>query len=565
MLELARALWLPSLETRATETLEDAREPVAVRVAAARYASVQSASKHLITFLDDESVSIVIASIRQLASLRAGKATPKLLELIDHDHPQVRRNAMNAVRRIRSTENAPLVVALLADDDAQVRARALRILGAWRATDTAPSIVPFLEDDDAGVRRWAVYALGCFGDRKHVPNMIVRLTDGDLGVRIQTARSLANMNATDALPDLIALIVDAGEDEVVRRTAIRSVERFGRHDIEEDLLPLIHDPNPAIREEVLSLFVSWGSTGAIPELTAQLNRKETNGDLQVDLLATLADLPDHGQDKAIFAFLTDGNRNKAVRIRAIERIGNLRLDGPMLRGMAGLIASKETFIADAASDAITAQLPWYIADKIVPYLAHPRKEVRRRAEIILREMNVTYALDELQPLLASEDRNVRGIAIDLLAKVETGMLEPYLKSKDVRVRSAVGAALCRRKERAGITALLEAGIAEDLGALNAVLRPVEWNRLLRQKFPKDQTGTRRQLLGALTPVMEDGALKGGDPIRIRKGTTYVSALNRLLRETNHSWILTSEGTIRILPAAEIPAAWKRQGFPLKKK
>ena len=83
-----------------------------------------------------------------------------------------------------------------------VRGRAARYLGELRAQRAVPALVALLEDERYDVRLAAARALGRIGDPSAVPALIAALDDPDRGVRMNVAPSLGQIGDPSAVPAL---------------------------------------------------------------------------------------------------------------------------------------------------------------------------------------------------------------------------------------------------------------------------------------------------------------------------------------------------------------------------
>ncbi len=212
-----------------------------------------------------------------LASLgpRGRDAIPALTEALDDKTAAVRRTAAMALAEMGPAARVaiPSLIALLHDDDESVRCRAIVSLGQMGsdARTAAPALIQLLADPDDLVRRYAASALGDIGPMAPtaIPALIEALAHDDMKNRAVTIVALTKMG-TRAVPRLIEALKH--DDARVRRHAARVLGKCSRGlEAVPALLPLLHDPDPLVRETVEeTLEILDPDDVAVPEAEALL-------------------------------------------------------------------------------------------------------------------------------------------------------------------------------------------------------------------------------------------------------------------------------------------------------
>lgn len=141
--------------------------------------------------------------------------------------------------------NLDELVSRLRDTDSAVRFRALSYVGAMKPypKEIAPHVIRLLKDPNHNVRANAAEALGNLrnalpdlGARfpESVPRLIALLSDRDPGDKHQSVRRSAayalghlGVPAKAAVPTLLKLAADKGEDASVRTEAVRALGGIG--------------------------------------------------------------------------------------------------------------------------------------------------------------------------------------------------------------------------------------------------------------------------------------------------------------------------------------------------
>lgn len=180
------------------------------------------ASESIAGLLHDDDLSIVSKALAGMLKSPTLSAMPRLIELSDHSHADIRRRSLEVLAEINDEARIGILEErLLNDSSVEVRAAAARGLGRAGARKVIPLLERSLRDESA-VRSAAAFALGELGDDSVVPTL---LKDPEPKVRYHGLSGLRELKATNAVRPIQEMLEDS--DEMVRRGALNTLECLG--------------------------------------------------------------------------------------------------------------------------------------------------------------------------------------------------------------------------------------------------------------------------------------------------------------------------------------------------
>ncbi len=328
------------------------------------------------------SEGVTIARARALAALtkrRDSQARAFLYALLDGDDPAILALAVTA---LQDDEEARMLE-LLAHADPQVRRAAALRLSARRDSSAAlEALVQIARvDPEARVREAACRALGSFGAAA-VPRLRERLDDPDPQVRQTVVRALVQADRDAAIPiiaPLLGLPPSPASIEAARVLAYVGVDE-ARDETGETalqwLLGVLSHEDASLRSTAAIALVSVAPTGApLDALRGALAREEDRG---VRLGLARALLPSDDDDArpahdALLALL-DGDDMPAVQAAALLAEND---DAAGVAKLEATLASEDPLLRGVAARALArgAHLP----DAVLPALRDPEPLVRIQA------------------------------------------------------------------------------------------------------------------------------------------------------------------------------------------
>ena len=155
-----------------------------------------------------------VPAIEQLADI-GEPAVPTVLELLDHENPEVRASAIFIFHQMGppAAGAVPVLNELLLDTDEPLRCAITGVLSQIGDPRSIPVLIKVLDDVDPIIRDCAAGALGSIGEPASaaVPALIAALNDPDKDVRRSAASALGRMGpaAAVASPALVQTLGDS--------------------------------------------------------------------------------------------------------------------------------------------------------------------------------------------------------------------------------------------------------------------------------------------------------------------------------------------------------------------
>jgi HEAT repeat protein len=327
------------------------------------------------------SEGVTIARARALAALtkrRDSQARAFLYALLDGDDPAILALAVTA---LQDDEEARMLE-LLAHADPQVRrAAALRLAVRRDSSAALEALVQIARvDPEARVREGACRALGSFGAAA-VPRLRERLDDPDPQVRQTVVRAIVQADRDAAIPIIAPLLGLPPSPASVE--AARVLAYVGADEARDEtgeaalqwLLGVLSHEDASLRSTAAIALVSVAPTGApLDALRGALAREEDRG-VRLGLARALLPSDDdvHPARDALLTLL-DGDDMPAVQAASILAEDD---DAAGVAKLEATLASEDPLLRGVAARALArgAHLP----DAVLPALRDPEPLVRIQA------------------------------------------------------------------------------------------------------------------------------------------------------------------------------------------
>ncbi|MHC4777982.1 MAG: HEAT repeat domain-containing protein [Planctomycetota bacterium] len=169
-----------------------------------------SAVPPLINLLDHDDPEMKLHAIRSLGRLRSSEAVPRLIEMLEDPVPSIRTQAAWNLASIRDRRAVNPMLALLPksiDRDKCNLVRALGVIGDKKAVDAAVELTR--DGESYSVRLSAVMALGALAEENAVPRLVEVLESEEGDLQFHAADSLGSIGSDLAVPALVAALEKA--------------------------------------------------------------------------------------------------------------------------------------------------------------------------------------------------------------------------------------------------------------------------------------------------------------------------------------------------------------------
>jgi len=167
---------------------------------------------------EEEANETVLSAIDYLGKLKAGKAVPSLIEILDSQERRFLNNAFRALGRASSSDKE------LADE-------------------AADFLIDYYENREPGDenRREIIIALGACGSKKGVPQLVELATNTDerVPLRIAALNALSQIGDDDGLEAILACV--STNDPNVRASAVAALGPFSGDEVDKAILDAFRD------------------------------------------------------------------------------------------------------------------------------------------------------------------------------------------------------------------------------------------------------------------------------------------------------------------------------------
>lgn len=168
------------------------------------------------------------AALPALADCEGARAIEHIAAVMQAQQPLVRAGAADAFGALpRAPKSGSRLAVLLNDKDARVLESAARAAGAVRHKPLLPRLVELLDHPAPAVRREAALALGAMEATQVVPKLARALgEDDDASVRVACAKALGDLGGSGGIGALVSA-ADSDKDSKVKFVAAESLRRLG--------------------------------------------------------------------------------------------------------------------------------------------------------------------------------------------------------------------------------------------------------------------------------------------------------------------------------------------------
>jgi putative heme-binding domain-containing protein len=430
-----------------------------------------------------------------------------------------------------------------------------RVHGIWGLGQlkAAKAISPLLTDSDEEIIAQSLKVLGDIFDTSAEAQMIPLVASANPRVAFFAAQALGRIKSEQAIPALLKQIEkNADQDLYIRHAAVLALSRIGQA---EPVLALLHSPNRSLRiAAVLVLrrlahpgiqaFLADKDEYIVAEAARAINDDESIPAALPALAATLgnSNLKEEaiirrainaclrvGTAKEIDLLIAYAERNgisEELRAEAIATLGSWanpsvmdRVDGRhrgvLDRNPAVVIARIQNkipaFLASENPDVLIAtaklvaelQLKDFTEAEIALFQKHANAKVRAALLNSLAALNTPKLGAMLEIGMNDEDKNVRGIALSNLNKIELGASELPAITKPIFEKGS------QSEQQALLQSMAKMKPANTSAILSELI-----DKMVDNKLP---TGIKLDLMEAVEATNEEKLVAKLDALKV-KGT-----------------------------------------------
>lgn len=197
----------------------------------------------LLRDLSDADPEVRRLAVERIDALDDAEALSCLIERLGDPDWRVRKSTVQriAARSDRDVSAGRLIAALGDGENPGRRNSAVEAL-VEIGEQAVEVLVAACEDDDADVRKFVVDALAGIGSDAATPALCARLCDADPNVRAAAADALGAVGGPAALAALRGIAVDAGQDPLVRFSALHALDTLEEPMRADELAGVLADP-----------------------------------------------------------------------------------------------------------------------------------------------------------------------------------------------------------------------------------------------------------------------------------------------------------------------------------
>lgn len=375
----------------------------------------------VLELLDDSTPATCRAAIEVVGQLRAREAVPKLRILLKHRDPSIRTGAIESLGRIGDRGSARAIADLAADPEVPVRRAVIEVLSPWDVPERVPVLLRGFEDRDgraamAAIRlagelklrqvvpavlklmqegraeSYSTSVLGKVADRESIPELRSMLRHPVRNTRRQAIEVLGLLRAREAIPEVSGLLEDP--DSSIRSDALESLARLEARSEVPRIAALLKDPTGQVRSWTIYALVALNAVETGPDILALL--KDPNEDLSDSAITAIRSMKPAGSLKPLLELLGQGDEGRRGLVwRAALAVGG-REAIPEFRN---LLRSKESAVAADAIQILEELRAKEAHPDLVELLKNPNAELRGKAAEALGILKSKESLPEIVKLL----------------------------------------------------------------------------------------------------------------------------------------------------------------------
>lgn len=345
---------------------------------------------------------------------------------------------------------SPLLNAL-GDHSARVRAEAAKSLGVLKTREAiAPLRKILLTDPATEVRSSAAAGFGLVAEEKDLVALQKALDDLDYSVRLKAMEALENMGPK-AQPIFLSALVSESKEASIQ--AAHAMERMGivsrwiealegegwkesfdflvlvaKAGVVETLIRSLKHPLLAVRVRLCRILESANHPRAF-EALADLAGKDPEWLVRMEALRALVDLAD---PRSVPVFVRALNREEeTLREELLRRLENATavLINPLTDTIVPLLQDSNVKVRGAAIRILKKNQTGDLLPHFIAALSDAVPSVREESAMALGDYPPEKVIDSLIPLLKDGDRSVRIAAVRSLGKLRSPRaIEPLTKS-----------------------------------------------------------------------------------------------------------------------------------------
>ncbi len=381
-----------------------------------------------------------LAFVEVLTALVSQKTFPQLVRGLIEGSPRVISGISWALTNTRNYPHSLLLEALSTPGIS--KSAVLDVIAAQKSRFTVRELLTAAYAQEPNEKAALFRVIGEIADKSSVGELIGRLQGKDPIARVHIINTLARFNTAEVQTALTGLLRDP--NKLIRGAALAALQRMdGPIDIER-VAPLLRDPEIDVLNRAIDVVIKANHPDTMKYLIEIL--KDENENARRAAVEVLNEVGNAQSVKYLLGSLKDSDW--WVRSRAADALG--KIGGPkVIDAVLQLVRDKDEDIRRAAIEILnqtkderavdsliqaTRDSDWWVSERAVDALAEigSKRAVPRLMEMLhtpasgkatpivvraLGKLGDSKLVDELLPLIARPEREIRIEAIQALSKV----------------------------------------------------------------------------------------------------------------------------------------------------
>jgi HEAT repeat protein len=280
------------LSALATSVNPDLRKEILEYFTDVTYRPAEDTAYAILTNYENEESDVLRALVRYLAEIQSKKSMPLILNLVDSDDNVLAYSAIAAIGRMGDKSQASLLLKRLRDAETRAdrKPTIITALGDMHASEAVPDLIQIVQN--RGEQRiWRMYAcesLGKIGDASAIPVIKSVMAERDPLLKAAAAAALGYFDLGQVMDVLIECLKDSFWK--VRVAGCKGLARQGADKAVDILIYKVDkDPEKPVREEAVQSLAAIGSGKALAFLRELIADRGKTSTLREYAFNTLMD------------------------------------------------------------------------------------------------------------------------------------------------------------------------------------------------------------------------------------------------------------------------------------
>ena len=217
-------------------------------------------------------------------------------------------------------EDALSIIDTADDQTTELISAAIDYLSVKAEPELADRLIPLLDSPDMGIARKAIKGIGASQKADTIDTLLGLLDDGDYpnDLKPDVILALGELKNPAAVPRLVEILDDEGEDIIWRRYACASLGKIGDPEILPKIEEALYDTDPMLRNYAVASLKYFDDPEVVDLLIAAL--KDSYWRTRISAASGLGSLKEE-RAVPILAYKAEKDPETNVRVEAVRALG----------------------------------------------------------------------------------------------------------------------------------------------------------------------------------------------------------------------------------------------------